>query len=159
MKVAIPATGEDLAASVEQRFGRCPTFLFVDTETMDWRAVRNEAADQSGGAGVAAAQQVVDEGAEVVLAGEVGLNASDILRNAEIRVYGRVTGKVKDALETLRSGALERTSEVTGPAQKGSARGSRTRIGQGRGAGRGRGRGHGRGGGRGRGRGYRRGNP
>lgn len=163
MKVAIPSTGEGLSASVEQRFGRCPTFLVVNTETMDWKAVPNKAADQPGGAGVAAAQTVVDEGAEVVLAGDIGPNASDILSGADIRVFGRISGTVKEALEMLQSGALERTSENTAVAQEASGADRAAEMGQRRGGGRGMrmGQGHGagtgRGGGRARGRGRGRG--
>jgi len=133
MKVAIPSRGDDLSASVERQFGRCSSFLFVDTETMEWKAVPNQASDQPGGAGIAAAQQLIDEGAEVVLAGEVGLNAYDVLNNANIRVYGEVTGTVEDALEMLESGALERSPEATVPVHQG------TRRDGGRGRGRGRG--------------------
>ncbi len=141
MKVAIPSTGEDLSASVDQRFGRCARFLFVDSETMEYRAVPNQAAAQPGGAGIAAAQQIIDEGAEVVLAGEIGPNAFDVMSHAGIRVYARITGTVRDAVEMLRSGALENTKQATGPA--------RHERGGGRGMGMGRGMGRGMGGGRG----------
>ena len=107
MKVAIPSIGEDLSATVEQRFGRCTKFLLVDTETMEWKVVPNRARNQSGGAGIAAAQQIVNEGAEVVLAGDVGPKACDVLGNARIRVCRRVTGTVTDALAKLESGTLE----------------------------------------------------
>ncbi len=142
MKVAIPSRGDGLSASVERQFGRCSSFLFVDTETMKWKVVPNKASDQPGGAGIAAAQQLIDEGAEVVLAGEVGLNAYDVLSNAKIRVYGEVTGTVEDALEMLESGDLE-TLETRALESKPEAKvpvhqGTRRDGGRGRGRGRGR---------------------
>jgi predicted Fe-Mo cluster-binding NifX family protein len=115
MKVAIPSKGEGISADVERQFGRCSNFLFVDTETLECRTVPNEAKDQAGGAGVAAAQQVVDEGAEAVLAGVIGPNASDVLSEAHVSIYEDVSGPVVEALELLESGDLERSPEVPGP--------------------------------------------
>ena len=136
MKVAIPSAGEDLSASVDQRFGRCSSFLIVDTETMEFRAVPNLAAAQAGGAGIAAAQQIIDEGAEVVLAGEVGPNAFDVMSQAGIRVYARITGTVRDAVEMLKSGALENTKVATGPALHDRGGGQGMGMGRGMGGGR-----------------------
>ena len=49
MKVAIPTRGNDLTSEVEQRFGRCPRYLIVDLETMDYTVVENTAATMGGG--------------------------------------------------------------------------------------------------------------
>jgi predicted Fe-Mo cluster-binding NifX family protein len=119
MMVAIPTAGKDLMADVEQRFGRCPRFLIVNSETMEYRSIPNAAAVQSGGAGIAAAQQVIDEGAKFVIAGEVGPNAFEVLDRAGIKVYGRVTGTIRDAVEMLVAGTLRGAMEPTGPALHG----------------------------------------
>ncbi len=116
MIVAIPSEGDDLAANVEPRFGRCSRFIIVDTETMGFRAVPNTAAAQAGGAGITAAQQVVQEGAKVVIAGEVGPNAFDVLDAAGVKVYAHVTGVIRDAVDMLVAGTLEGAMEATGPA-------------------------------------------
>jgi predicted Fe-Mo cluster-binding NifX family protein len=113
MKVAIPSKGESLSAEVERQFGRCENFLIVDTETLELRAVSNEAKEQAGGAGIAAAQRVIDEGAEAVLAGKVGPNASDVLNEAGIPLYVDVSGTVKNALELLESECLELSTVVS----------------------------------------------
>ena len=119
MKVAVPTRGEDLTAEVEQRFGRCPRYLIVDLETMDYTVVENTAATMGGGAGVRAAQLVVDQGVEVVIAGEVGPKAFDVLQQAGVRVYARVTGSARDALELLGSEMVKDTPGPTGPGRHG----------------------------------------
>jgi predicted Fe-Mo cluster-binding NifX family protein len=79
MKLCISSTKNDLEASVDARFGRCQYFLFVDTETMNFEAVGNPAFTAGGGAGIQAAQAVVNKGADAVITGNVGPNAFQAL--------------------------------------------------------------------------------
>jgi predicted Fe-Mo cluster-binding NifX family protein len=41
MKIAVSATGTDLNAQVDPRFGRCANFILVDTDTMAFEAIPN----------------------------------------------------------------------------------------------------------------------
>ena len=43
MKIAISSTGPDLTDLVDPRFGRCPFYVFVDTETDEFQAIENTA--------------------------------------------------------------------------------------------------------------------
>ena len=43
MKIAISSTGNTLDSKMDQRFGRCPYFLIVDSKTMSFKAKTNEA--------------------------------------------------------------------------------------------------------------------
>ena len=119
MRIGIPTSGNDLSGEVEQRFGRCQRFLIVDSGTMDFHVVDNSALAMGGGAGVRAAQQVVDEGVEAVIAGEVGPKAYEVLERAHIKVYARVTGTVKDAIDLVRSDMAKGADGPTGPARHG----------------------------------------
>jgi predicted Fe-Mo cluster-binding NifX family protein len=110
MRIAIPSNGDGLTAQVARQFGRCDSFLFVDSETLEWEVVPNEAKHRRGGAGIAAAQQVIDGGADAVLAGVMGPNALDVLTEAQIPVYEDLGGTVIEAVEMLASGELERGS-------------------------------------------------
>ena len=74
---------------------------------------------QGGGAGVRAAQTVVDEGVGAVVAGEVGPKAYEVLDAAGVRVYARITGKVRDALDMLASDMVRGADGPTGPARHG----------------------------------------
>jgi predicted Fe-Mo cluster-binding NifX family protein len=119
MKIAIPTKGHDLSSQVEPRFGRCPRFLIVDSETLEFETVENTAASMGGGAGLRAAQIVVDQGVELVVAGEVGPKAYDVLDAAGVRVMARVSGTVREALDLVDSQMTEETKGPTGPARHG----------------------------------------
>lgn len=65
MKVCVSAATGSLEAQVDSRFGRCQYFVFVDSETLEFEAVRNTAASATGGAGIQAAQTVANHGAQL----------------------------------------------------------------------------------------------
>jgi len=167
MKVVVTATGDGLDSAVDGRFGRCAKFLFYDTETDDvLEVLDNPAASAPGGAGIQAAQLVVEKGAKAVLTGNIGPNASGVLSQAGIAVYTGLSGTVKDAIESFKSGNLQQTSgptvashtgmsggEVDPPPASGPPSGPGRGGGMGRGIGRGGGPGRGGGMGRGMGRG------
>ena len=44
MKVAVSATGPQLADLVDPRFGRCRYYVIADSETLDFQAVENTGA-------------------------------------------------------------------------------------------------------------------
>ncbi len=52
MKIVVTANGADLDAPASPVFGRCPTYVFVDTETMQFEAVENPAVTAGGGADI-----------------------------------------------------------------------------------------------------------
>ena len=144
MKVAITANGTNLDATTNPLFGRCPIYLFVDTETMAFEAVDNPAISASGGAGIQAAQFVVEHGAQAVLTGNMGPNAANVFQAADVPVYQVSEEPVRQALEKFRQGRLGVIGETDSPADNTPAhpgRGGRRRIRSRQGAGHGRGRG------------------
>ncbi|NLZ28748.1 MAG: dinitrogenase iron-molybdenum cofactor biosynthesis protein [Firmicutes bacterium] len=114
MKLAICAQDEGLEASVDQRFGRCPYFVIVDSETGEVvKSVPNSAATAAGGAGPQSAQQLSREGVEAVALGNVGPNAATALKAAGISIYGGIDGTVGQALEQFREGKLSPVDGAT----------------------------------------------
>jgi len=105
MIVAITATGDRLDSDIDPRFGRCKYFIFVNLETNVVEAVINS--PTAGGAGIAAGQTLVNYGAKVVITGDIGPNAYQVLSAAGIEVITGVSGKVKDALEAFKAGKLK----------------------------------------------------
>lgn len=142
MKVAVSATGEDLNAQIDPRFGRCQYFIVVDTESMSFEVISNASAMASGGAGIQASQLVASKGVEAVLTGNVGPNAYQTLSAAGINIITGVSGTVGEAVEKFKKGELSATSSATVPGHYGMGGGMGGGVG--RGAGRGMG---GRGGG------------
>lgn len=131
MKIAVSASGRDLTSPVEPRFGRCPHYIIVDTETMAYEVVPNTAVSSAHGAGIQAAQLVASRGVGVVLTGNVGPNAYGALSASSIRVIPGVTGTVGDAVERFKRGELQSMGGPTVEGHFGTG---------GRGGGRGRGR-------------------
>jgi predicted Fe-Mo cluster-binding NifX family protein len=136
MNIVVTTEGNNLDAPTNPRFGRCPTFIFVETEAMTFEAVPNPALSASGGAGIQAAQFVVEHGAEAVLTGNVGPNATDVLQAAGVAVYLNSETSVRAAVEALKAGRL--------PIARGANVEAHAGMGMGRGRGRGTGRGMGR---------------
>lgn len=112
MKICVTSTGKDLNARVDQRFGRCQYFLIVDTETMEVKAVLNESALSSGGAGIQAAQIVTKQDVSFVITGNIGPNAFQILQVAGIKVFTGAGGTIKEAIESYKNGSLNETSSA-----------------------------------------------
>ena len=106
MKIAVSSQGEHLDAPASPVFGRCPTYLFVEPETMDFEAIPNPAMNQAGGAGIQAAQFVVNQGAEAVLSGNLGPNAYDVLQAAGVPGFLVSEGTVRQAVEAYKAGQL-----------------------------------------------------
>jgi predicted Fe-Mo cluster-binding NifX family protein len=113
MKIAVSATGTDLQAQVDQRFGRCQYFIIYDSETRDFTATANESQFATGGAGIQSGQNVQKSGAEVVLTGNVGPNAMKTLQAAGIKVFTGISGTVSSALQNYLAGKCNETKEAT----------------------------------------------
>ncbi len=112
MKICITSEGNDLNSKVDQRFGRCQYFIFIDTDTSQFEAVQNQNVNGSGGVGVQSGQLVAEKEAKVLLTGKVGPNASKTLESAGIEVVLDVEGAVKEALDRFKNGELK---PVKGP--------------------------------------------
>jgi len=171
MKIAVTSTGPTLDDDVEARFGRCPYFLIIDTDTMQFEAIENSNIALGGGAGIQSAQLMSEKGVTTVLTGNCGPNAFNVFGQAGIQVIVGVSGPVRGAVEQFKTGALSSASEPnvashfgvsaapTGqtpmvqpmPDQLGQGGGMGLGMGGGRGMGRGMGGGRGRGGGMGKG--------
>ena len=76
MKVIVTSQGRELNSPVDPRFGRAKYFIVVDTETGDLSAADNsQNLNALQGAGIQAATNVIDAGAEAVVTGHVGPKA------------------------------------------------------------------------------------
>ena len=123
MKIALSATGPTLEADIDPRFGRCQYLIFVDSETMNFETADNSGAMASGGAGIATAEQITGKGVEALLTGHCGPNAYQVLAAAGIKVVTGVSGKVRDAVESYKSGKLQANSQPDVPGHFGMGRG------------------------------------
>jgi predicted Fe-Mo cluster-binding NifX family protein len=125
MKIAVSATGPALEADIDPRFGRCQYFIIVNPDTMEFETIENSGASGSSGVGIATAQTITGKGVEVVLTGNCGPNAYQVLLAAGIKVFTGLSGKVQDAIERYKSGKIEASSQhnVSGHFGMGRGRG------------------------------------
>jgi len=108
MKIAVTSKSNKLESDIDPRFGRCNYFIIVDSETMNFESISNESSMASGGAGIGAALTVEKAGVEAVVTGNMGPNAFLTLSAAGIIVYTGADGTVKDVIEKLKKGKLEK---------------------------------------------------
>jgi predicted Fe-Mo cluster-binding NifX family protein len=141
MKIVVSASTPDLSSPVDPRFGRCPYFLFVDPETMQFEAVENPNISSSSGAGIQSAQFVAEKEANILLTGSCGPNAFQTLNAAGVEVIAGVTGTVQEAIQQYKSGKLQATAQPNVPSHFGMGMGGSSPMGPGSGMGRGMGRG------------------
>lgn len=111
MKIAVTAKGKTLEDQVDPRFGRCPYFLIVNTDTMDFEALENPSLAQGGGAGIQSGQLMAEHNVKFVLTGNCGPNAFQTLGAADIQVIVGASGIVREAVEQFKSGALSSASD------------------------------------------------
>jgi predicted Fe-Mo cluster-binding NifX family protein len=124
VKIVVTATGNDLDARTSMRFGRCPIYIFVETETMAFESLPNPALNASGGAGVLAAQVIVERGAQAVLSGNIGPNAMEVLQAASVPAYLIGEGTVRQAVEDYKAGKLEALQKANVQTKSGMRRSS-----------------------------------
>jgi predicted Fe-Mo cluster-binding NifX family protein len=142
MKIAISATQPNLDCEIDPRFGRCQYFVIVEMDTMAVEEIRNTNIETSSGAGISTAQMIVDKDVQVVITGNVGPKAAQVLESAGVQIVTGVNGSVRAALEAFQSGNTPETSAASSKMAPGTGRG----MGSGRGMGRGMGSGRGMGG-------------
>ncbi len=87
MRVAVSSEGTTLEDRVHEQFGRCTTFLIVDTDTMECKDIENRFADSATGAGTACAEIIFNEQVQAVISGQVGPKAYEALRAGDVSIY------------------------------------------------------------------------
>ncbi|MFC1552269.1 NifB/NifX family molybdenum-iron cluster-binding protein [Candidatus Latescibacterota bacterium] len=98
----------------DPRFGRAKYFIVIDSDTGNYSAYDNsQNLNAPQGAGIQAAKNMNDFGADAVVSGNVGPKAFTTLKAAGITVYTGATGTVQETLENFNSGKLEKTEMAT----------------------------------------------
>lgn len=93
-------------------YGRAPLFMKYDTETKEKEFLTNTAADAPGGAGIKAAQLIIDNQAKAILTPRCGENAVEVLKEAKIELYKTTGDDIDEELEKFFNGKLNELTEV-----------------------------------------------
>ena len=112
MKIGISSSGQSLTSLVDPRFGRCGIFAIYDTADNSCRFIENKAQNAGGGAGIAAAQQMIDEDVEVILTGNMGPNAYNVIVGADIKLYRAGNVQLEKAIQLYKEAKLEPIAEA-----------------------------------------------
>lgn len=112
MKVIIPVESKCLNAPICPSFGRTPLFVLFNTENDEHEFIDNTAAASQGGAGIKAAQILVDKGAEALITYRCGENAAEVLNPAGIKMYKAQDGTVEENIAKLKEGKLSLLTEI-----------------------------------------------
>ena len=106
MKIAMPVDDKSMEASVCISFGRTPYFLVYDTVSKESIFLDNSAAASQGGAGIKAAQTIVDNNVSALLTPRCGENAAEVIKAANIKIYKTMNDSIKDNINAFIEGKI-----------------------------------------------------
>ena len=106
-KICITSLGSDLDSLVDFRFGRAQFFLFLDEKGEIEETVKNAGVQATRGAGVLAAQTLIEKGVGILITGNIGPNALNVLQGTDIKVVSAEQGStIKQAFDDYKKGNL-----------------------------------------------------
>jgi predicted Fe-Mo cluster-binding NifX family protein len=112
MKIAMPVDDKTMESDVCISFGRTPYFLIYDTETKESVFLDNSAASSQGGAGIKAAQTVVDNQVGALITPRCGENAAAVIYAADIKIYKTINASVKDNILAFEAEKLSLLDDI-----------------------------------------------
>lgn len=101
IKVCVSSTDGKLDSAIDPRFGRCAYFILLEIENGEIKkesSIKNSARENPSGAGIGAAEKAGQLGTDVLITGNVGPKAKEILDKLRIKVVAG-QGSAKEALD------------------------------------------------------------
>lgn len=109
MKLAIALKENDYNSSVDERFGRTPFFIIIDSDTKEFEIIENEAKDEATGAGLKAVKNLLKHEIDVIIAGEIGPKAGELIYDLEIPTFKfKDLEKVDEIVKAFNENTLEK---------------------------------------------------
>ena len=97
--------------------------MIVNPETMEFNVVSNDSTNATHGAGIQAAQTLVNIGVDVVITGNVRPNAFKVLSASGIKTVTGAAGSIKEAVKKYNNGQLKEADNPTVGGHFGMGRG------------------------------------
>ncbi len=110
MKIAVPV--EENEKDICPSFGRAPLFYLYDTDSQEGHFIENDATFAPGGAGIKAAQTVIDAKVEVVLVPRCGENAAKVLAAGGVQLYESVGLAIEENIQAFLDGKLSIVTDI-----------------------------------------------
>ncbi len=111
MKVILPVLGNSPQSVIDPRFGRCKFYALADTESDEITFIPYE--EKERGSGINAANYVLNYKPDVIVVGNIGPKAFQVLSRAGIKIYGGVNGSIQEILDKLKNGKLKPLTSAT----------------------------------------------
>lgn len=112
MRIALPVNDKDIKSEICPSFGRTPYFLIYDTAEKSSVFLDNLAAQSAGGAGIKAAQMLVDQSIKVIIAPRYGENAAKVLIDGDIKVYKNIAGTAEENIKAYENNQLDILADI-----------------------------------------------
>lgn len=108
MKVAVSSENSTLDSNVDLRFGRANGFIIYNLDTDEFKYIDNETnVNAMQGAGIQAAQCVVDENVEAIITGYCGPKAYKVVEAAEIKVFVSEKDTIENVIKKFKNNELK----------------------------------------------------
>lgn len=109
MKLAIALKENEYNSSVDERFGRAPFFIIIDSDTKEFEIIENEAKDEATGAGLKAVKNLLKHEIDIIIAGEIGPKAGELIYDLEIPTFKfKDLEKVDEIVKAFNENTLEK---------------------------------------------------
>jgi predicted Fe-Mo cluster-binding NifX family protein len=113
MKVAITASGQNPDSQIDLRFGRARGFIIYDLDNDSYQYVDNtQNLNAMQGAGIQAAQNIVNQDVEALITGHCGPKAFSVLSSANVKIFTGSEGTVQEALEKYKNNDLQEATSA-----------------------------------------------
>lgn len=112
MKIMLPADTNNINDELCPSFGRAPLFCIYDDISEEITFIENEAAKSAGGAGIKAAQSVVDSGAKVLITPRLGKNAADVMEAAGVKLYKSTVDSMEKNIQLFSAKKLNDLEDI-----------------------------------------------
>lgn len=111
MKLIIPVENNEESTKINSSLGRAPYFYFINLETQDIEFIENDAVNSSSGAGVRAAQNIINSGANILITPRCGEKAGNVLDSSDMKIYMSQGDDISKNIQLYKEGKLELLTE------------------------------------------------
>jgi predicted Fe-Mo cluster-binding NifX family protein len=112
MIIGIPVDTNSMSSDISDNFGRTNFFLIYDDKKDESTFLDNTAKNSQGGAGIEAAQILVDKNVDIIITPRCEKNAAEVLKFGDIDIYKSEDKSVEDNLNKLKENTLSPLSEI-----------------------------------------------
>ncbi|MFZ6033938.1 MAG: NifB/NifX family molybdenum-iron cluster-binding protein [Melioribacter sp.] len=109
MKIIIGSDGNTLESQVSKRFGRAAYYIFYDSDTNSFESFANE----EEGHNHENLEKFLEMGIDAFIVGNIGPHAFEMINTPRSSVFLARKMSVKEAIENLLSGKLDKLNEPT----------------------------------------------